>query len=90
MDKPQLQRLLDAEIKAWAAKPYQQLLDELVDVEAYERGAGEAFHQFEVQIIEREEACLHVLVSIDDGGLLRSFSPLTRSFFAHQDGRVEL
>jgi len=90
MDKPRLQSLLDAETKTWAAKPYDQLVQDLNDVVAYGRGEGEDSHQFEVQIIEREETYLHVLVSIDDASLWRSFSPLTRGFFAHRDGRVEL
>ena len=90
MDKSRLQGLLDAETKLWAAKSYDQLARELDDVTAYSRGEGEDFHQFEVQIVEHEEAYLHILVSVDDGSFRRSFSPLTTGFFVHRDGRVEL
>ena len=90
MDKPRLQGLLDAEAKSWAAKPFDQLVLDLSDVAAYGRSEGEDFHQFEVQIVEREEDFLHILISVDDGSLWRSMSPLTRGFFVHRDGRVEL
>ena len=90
MDKIQLQRLLDAEIRAWAAKSHGQLLKELDDVVAYERGEGEGEHQFEVQVLEREDDCLHICISIDDGTLFRSIRPLTAGFCAHSDGRTEV
>ena len=90
MDKSRLQGLLDAETKLWAAKSYDLLAQELDDVAAYSRGEGEDFHQFEVQIVEHEETYLHILVSVDDASLRRSFSPLTTGFIVHRDGRVEL
>ena len=89
MTKSELQRLLSAELEVWASKPFDALVEELTDVVAYERDSGAAFHQFEVQIIEREPDVLHVCLSVDDGCLLRSFAPPTRSFIVHRDGRVE-
>lgn len=75
MDKQQLQSLLAAEVKIWATKPFSELVHELSDVVAYERGAGATYHQFEVQVLEREQTCLHVCVSIDDGTLMGALSP---------------
>ena len=89
MEKADLKRLLDAETDHWSAKTYDTLAEELPDIVAYERGDGDAFHQFEVQMIERAPDCLHILLSIDDGCFIRSLAPLTRSFIVYRDGRVE-
>jgi predicted SnoaL-like aldol condensation-catalyzing enzyme len=67
MQKHQLQSLLDAEVDEWSQKPYSRLLDELSDVAAYQRDGKVGFHQFEVQMVEREPDYVHVIVSIDDG-----------------------
>ena len=90
MDKDRLSKLLDAEVRAWAAKPYDTLVAELQDVAAYGRGEGADFHQFEVLLLENEPDYLHVSLAIDDGSLRRSFAPLCRDFILHRDGRVEV
>jgi len=89
MQKHQLQGLLDAEVGEWSRKPYSRLLDELSDVAAYQRDGKEGFHQFEVQMVEREPDYVHVIVSIDDGSFSRSMSPLSRSFIVNRDGHIE-
>ena len=89
MQKHQLKGLLDAEVDEWSRKPYSRLLDELSDVAAYQRDGKVGFHQFEVQMVEREPDYVHVIVSIDDGSFLRSMSPLSRSFIVHRDGHIE-
>lgn len=89
MDKQRLKVLLDAEVAVWSEKPYARLVRELPDVVAYQRGAGPEFHQFEVQMIECKPEYVHILVSIDDGSLLKSFSPLSHSFIVHRDGRID-
>lgn len=90
MDKHQLKSLLDAELRVWAAKPFDHLLQELSEVVAYERGEGSDVHQFEVQILEQEDTALHVCIAIDDCTMFRSIRPLTSGFSAHRDGRTEL
>lgn len=90
MDKHQLKCLLDAELRVWAAKPFDHLLQELSNTVAYERGEGTNAHQFEVQILEQEDTALHVCIAIDDGTMFRSIRPLTSGFLAHLDGRTEL
>jgi hypothetical protein len=90
MTKSELQRLLDAEVDELSRRSYATLVDDLSDVLAYERGGGASYHQFEVQMIEHEPDYVHILVSVDDGGFLRSFSPITRSFIVHRDGRIEI
>ena len=91
MEKEDLRKLLDAEVASWAEKPFEQLIAELDDVVAYGRNEGDAaFHQFEIMPLERKDAYIHVSVSIDDGTLWRSFSPLSRDFIVYRDGRVEI
>ncbi len=90
MNKKRLRDLLDAETDSWSKKSYSRLIDELDDVIAYTRGDGADFHQFEIEMIEHEPEYVHVMVSIDDGSLVRSFSPLTRGFIVLVDGRVEM
>ena len=65
------------------------MVEELIDVVAYDRGHDADHHQFEVQMIENEPEYAHVIVSIDDGSFMRSFAPLTCGFIVHRDGRVE-
>jgi len=90
MKKKQLRSLLDAEISGLSRKPYATLVEELSDVVAYERGEGSGYHQFEIQMIEHERDYVHVIVSIDDGSILKSMSPISRGFIVHRDGRVEV
>ena len=89
MHRKELRALLDAEIAAWAAKSFDDLVEELRDVVAYERGDGAEAHQFEVLLLEEEDAYLHISISVDDGSFLKSMAPETRSFIVHRDGRVE-
>ena len=88
MKKEQLADLLAAEIEAWSLKTYGQLIQELADVVAYQREDPES-HQFEVQILETTPEYVHVVISADDGSFWRSFSPVTRTFIVHHDGRTE-
>ena len=89
MRKIELQRLLDAEVDAWSSKTFARLVEELSDVVAYQRGDKTEFHQFEIELIEREADYIHVAVSVDDGSFRRSLAPLSRSFIVFRDGRVE-
>lgn len=89
MKKNQLQDLLVAEIDAWSRKSFATLVRELSDVVTYERGGGSGFHQFEVQMLEQEPDYVHVGVSIDDGGVVRSLVPLSSSFIVYRDGRID-
>ena len=89
MNKKRLEDLLDAETSNWSQKSFANLIKELTDVVAYERGSEADFHQFEVQMIEHEPDYVHVIVSIDDGSFVRFCAPLSRGFIVHRDGRVE-
>lgn len=78
--REQLRPVLDAELKRWEAKSIEQLLAELDEVQAYDTEFENKKYQVEVQIVENTEKYVHVMVSVDDGTLLASLSPLTSSF----------
>ncbi len=90
MKKTRLKSLLDAETAVWSQKTFTELVEELADVAASQRGQGADFHQFEAEAIEVTPDYIHVLLSVDDGSLWRAYSPLTRGFIVHRDGRVEI
>lgn len=89
MNRKRLLELLDAEVAVWSQKSFSDLISELDDVSAYDRGVAGEFHQFEVQMIEHCADYVHVIVSIDDGSLMKSIVPPTLGFIVHRDGRVE-
>ncbi len=71
---------LDAEVKRWSAKSSEQLVAELVEAGAYQVEFEGRQYQVEVQLLENTPEYLHVAVSVDDGSLPASLSPLGRSF----------
>ena len=74
------QAVLDAEVKRWAALPWERLASELRDVVAYEVTWGARHYQVEVELLGKIERYLHVMVAVDDGTLPSSLVPLTKSF----------
>jgi hypothetical protein len=77
------QKVLDSEVKRWSVMSCTQLASELHDAQAYEVEFGSKHYQVEVELLENTERYLHVLVSVDDGSLPASISPLTHSFVCH-------
>ena len=71
-------------------RSFEDLAVDFRDVVAYQRGSGDGYHQFEVQLLENKADYLHICVSIDDGGFAKFIAPMTRSFIVHKDGRVEI
>lgn len=88
LKKQELTELLSAEVEAWSRKSYEQLIEDLPDVIAFEREEPEP-HQFEVQLLETTPEYVHVMISIDDGSFWRSFAPITRTFIVHRSGEIE-
>jgi hypothetical protein len=72
--------VLDAELKRWSAKSYDQLATELRKEQAYEVEFNGKNHQVEVTLLENTDRYLHVGVAVDDGSVPASFRPLTSSF----------
>jgi len=79
------QPILDAELKRWSAKPSEQLLAELGDVQAYEIEFENEKYQVEVEILENTEKYVHVMVAVDNGTLPAAISPLSSSFICEKE-----
>ena len=75
-----LRRTLEVEMKRRSAKPVQQLLSELKDVQAYQVKFAAKDYTVEVQLLENTDQYIHVSVDVDDGTLPASFRPLSDSF----------
>jgi hypothetical protein len=79
--REQWRPVLDAELKRWSAKSCEQLLAELVQVQAYESGFENRKYRVEVEILENTEKYVHVMVAVDDGSSIR---PLSASFICEK------
>ena len=71
---------MDAEVKRWKAKSCEQLVAELPDEHIYEVEFEGRRHQVEVRILKSTDTDILVAVSVDDGSLPASLSPLFQSF----------
>ena len=74
------QAVLEAEIKRWAEKSYDELLANLSEIQVYEVELDSLPHQVEVELLENQPDYLHVFISVDDGSLPASLRPATGSF----------
>ena len=79
--------VLDAEIKRWSEKSYEELRSELSDMRVYEVEFESVQHQVEVELLENTPDYLHVSISVDDGTLLASLRPTTDSFIRRRQSR---
>jgi hypothetical protein len=76
--------ILDAELRRWNAKSWEQLLAELREVRTYETEFDGRTYQVEVEILENTERYVHVMVAVDDGTLPSSVRPLSASFMCEK------
>ena len=72
--------VLDAEVKRWSEKSYDQLRSASSDMQDYEVEFASKLYQVEVELLENTEEYVHVMVAVDDGSLPWSIWPLTHSF----------
>jgi tRNA U54 and U55 pseudouridine synthase Pus10 len=72
--------VLDAEAERWSKKSCDQLRSELKDLCVYEIEFESINHQIEVELLENTDEYVHVLISVDDGTLPASLSPVSCSF----------
>ena len=83
--REQWQVILDAEIKCWEAKSYDQLLSEPAGrVVTYELEFDTTKYQFEVQLIEDTETYIHVGIAVDDASFRGAVRPLSSSFIRNK------
>ena len=78
--REQWRPVLEAETTRWKAKPWKRFVTDLTEEQFYEvEFEGKKF-QIEVQLLENTDEYIHVCVSVDDGSLPASLSPMTASF----------
>lgn len=80
-----MQSVLDAEVGRWSAMSAEQLITELSREEQnYRIKAGQTEYQFEVMLLENTKTYVHASVSVGDGRLWYSISPLVRGFIVQK------
>lgn len=77
-------KVLDAELRRWSAKPADELIAELRDIQVYEVDLDSKTYQVEVQILQNTNEYVQVMVSVDDGSLPASISPAAEIFFSRK------
>jgi len=85
--REQWRPVLDAEVKKWSAKSCAELIAELPDERAYEVEFEGRSHQVEVRILQNTDKHILVIVSVDDGSIPASFSPLSSTFIREKQQR---
>ena len=65
---------------------FEQLVNELEETRAYETEVESKRYQLEVQLLEKTDAYVHVLVSVMDGSLRSFIVPLNGSFICKKEG----
>ena len=72
--------MLDAEMRRWSSKTYEQVIAELNGLSAYEVEFEANTYQVEAEILENAAEYIHVMLAVDDGSLPASILPLTDTF----------
>jgi len=72
-------KVLDSEVSRWSAKPWEQLVSGLRELQVYEVVVDSKPYQVEVELLENTATYIHVMVAVDDGSLPASITPLTHS-----------
>jgi len=80
----QWSKVLDLEVQRWSAMPYEELLSTLNHLQTYEIEMASTKYQVEVEILEKTDQYLHVMVAVDDGSLPASMFPSIRSFISRK------
>lgn len=75
-----MQQALNAELARWSSMTLDQLLEELHEEKNYHFLFEGQEYQFEVQLLENTATYIHVALSVDDGRLPFSISPMSATF----------
>ncbi len=73
-------KILELEVDLWSAKSCERLVSELQEPATYEVEFESRKYVVEVELLENTDKSVHVMVSVDDGSLPVSISPLIDSF----------
>ena len=77
-------KVLDSEVQRWSAKSVGQLVSDLRELLTYEVEIGSKKYQVEVELLEKTDSYIRVMVSVDDGSLPASISPLVHTFICRK------
>ena len=72
--------VLESEVGRLSTLSYEALMHVLPDLECYTIERGSKIYQVEVQILEKTNEHVQVLVSVDDGSLPASLVPSSATF----------
>lgn len=91
MLKDDIKKVLAKEVDKWSKKTYDELLSiaEPIAYEFLHENDSNVTFEVEVDILEKKEEYVHVIVSTSDGTKFRSFKPLSDSFLVYKDSRVD-
>jgi hypothetical protein len=81
----EMQMVLYKEVERWSEMSAAQLLTELAEMQNFEIECNGKHFQFEVQIVENTDEYVHASVSVDDGRLPFSISPLCQGFIRKKE-----
>lgn len=84
----ELRDVLGAEMRRWSSMSFEQLVNDLEEVQAYETEVGSKQYQIEVQLLEKTDEHVHVLVSVMDGSFRSFIVPLIGSFIRKKEGHL--
>jgi hypothetical protein len=79
-------QVLDLEVQQWSAMRYEELLSALQELHTYQIERISTKYQVEVEILEKTDHYLHVMVAVDDGSLPASILPSCRTFICTKQG----
>ena len=93
MDKSEAKRILDKELLRLRTQSHEDLQELIISPLVVERkGASGVSYQIEIQALwdnpREAEGDLRVIGSIDDGGFLSAFMPLSSDFIINSEGKV--
>jgi hypothetical protein len=77
--------VLDAEMRRWSTMCFEELVNELEGARTYETEFESKRYQIDVQLLEKTDDYVHVLIGVMDGTLRSFVAPLNGSFICRRD-----
>ena len=81
------QKVLDSETLKWSTRSCEQLMSELPDERVYRVESDGASYEVSVQILERTDQYVQVMVSVNGGGFWGFIHPLSDTFVSRRGER---
>ena len=81
-------QVLAAEVRRWSTLSFEALVAALQDIEIHTVERDSKEYQVEVQLLQKTDTRLQVLVSVDDGSLPASFVPASATFVVERSPKA--